>query len=91
MFLERNHEGDKQTKERVFGAVFVAMEMGVDILRGLRYKLRMMVYKKQEGIEKKVHCIVDPWDGSVPFTVLNGIRTWVQLMRFFIRDLPILT
>ncbi len=26
----------------VFGAVFVAMKLGMEVLRGIRYKLRMM-------------------------------------------------
>ncbi|KAL7461868.1 hypothetical protein ACHAXS_002274 [Conticribra weissflogii] len=55
MFIDSDHAGDKQTRlshsgfliyasieTGIFGTEFVAMKTGVDTLRGLRYKLRMM-------------------------------------------------
>ncbi|KAL7448040.1 hypothetical protein ACHAXS_000123, partial [Conticribra weissflogii] len=41
--VDRHLKQQATSETGVFGAEFVAMKTGVDTLRGLRYKLRMMV------------------------------------------------
>ncbi len=47
--------------------------------------------KIQQVIDKHIHCIVDPWDGSLLFTVFKWDKSMGAVDEIFIRYPPTLT